>query len=409
MDFVRTAERAIAQDLRPTEHEIAEYLSGRMGPRQDYGFRNRGQVVQQYSRGDVQHYATGPGYPSATNVTVPTHEASGYLTTGYSRNAKRFLLPRYVKYVPSTKNVGLYMKMSFQEQTRVVTTQEYAWAPGQKRPRHTDGMEQFLMVPYKTDRYDYGASFDDDTERLATWPITQQLSRVHCTKLMTSRTVRMLTEAVKVANWQIAADADLTANHTDTAANFVGGFLDQGTTSTPYIKEFFNRVAVLIDLETAGAVDAKDMWFIINPNQALLWGLSAEIMDFIKGSVWAGEELRNGLSPNNRFGVPSRLYGYNILIENASRITTRKGATLTKQYILPDKTVLCVSRPGGLIGVEGFSDFSTLILPWYRDEMTLETRTDSYNRLVDINVCEQNIPIVASPPSGFLLTLSTSA
>lgn len=408
MDFVRTAERAIAQDLRPTQEEMAEYLSGHVG-RQHYSPRDRG--VQEFyaGRGQAQHYATGPGYPSATNVTVPTHEASGYLTTGYSRNAKRFLLPRYVKYVPSTKNVGLYMKQSFQEQTRVVTTQEYAWAPGQMRPRHTDGMEQFLMVPYATKRYDYGASMDDDTERLATWPIVQQHSRIHCTKLMTARTIRMLTAATVASAWQIAADADMTVDHTATAAAFVGGFLDQGTTSTPYIKEFLNRVAVTVDLETAGSVDAKDLWFIINPNQALLWGLSAEIMDFIKGSVWAGEELRNGLSPNNRFGIPSRLYGYNILIENASKITTRKGATLTKSYVLPDKTVLAVSRPGGLIGVEGFSDFSTLIMPWYRDEMTLETRTDSYNRLVDVNVCEQTIEIVASPPSGFLLTLSTSA
>lgn len=398
MDLMRKAETAIQKDLTPTESEIRAYLEG---PQSLYR--------QNYSRrGTPEHYTNGPGYPSSTNVTVPTHEASGNLTIGYSRNASKFNLPKYVKYLPSTKNVGLYMKQSFQEQIRVPTTQEFGWAPGQMRPRHTNGLEQFLMVPYLTKRYDYGASMDDDTARLATWPIVAAHARIHCTQLMTARTTRMLTAATTTSNWIQASDADMTSSHTGTASAIAGGFLDQGTTTSPYIKTFLSTVAVLIDLETAGAVNAKDLWFIINPNQAALWGLSQEILAFIKGSYAAAEELRTGLSPNNMFGLPAKLYGYNILIENASVVTSRKGATLVKKYIMPDEMVLCVSRPGGLLGVEGFSDFSTLIMPWYRDEMTLETREDSYNRLVDINVCEATVEIVASPPSGFLLTSSTS-
>lgn len=397
-DLMTRYENAVKQDLVPTELEIRAFLEG---PENLYR--------QNYSRwGVAQHYTNGPGLPSATNVTVPTHEASGNLTIGYSRNARDFNIPKYCKYLPSSKNVGLYMKQSFQEQVRVPTIQEFGWAPGQMRPRHTNGLEQFLMVPYLTKRYDYGASMDDDTARLATWPIVSAHARIHCTQLMTARTVRMLTVATNTALWAQSADADMTSAHTGTASAIAGGFLDQGTTTNPYIKTFLNYVAALIDLETAGAVNVKDLWFIINPNQAVLWGLSQEILAFIKGSPYAGIELDRGLDPNNKFGLPTRLYGYNILVENASRVTSRRGATLTKQYIMPDETVLCVSRPGGLIGVEGFSDFSTLIMPWYRDEMSLETKEDSYNRLVDVNVCEQTIEILASPPSGFLLTSSTS-
>lgn len=383
--------------------EIAAYQAGRRLV--EAPGRNR---VQQYSRGGMQQYATGPGYPSSTSVVVPVHEASGNLVIGYSRNYRKFSLPNYVKYIQCEKNLGLYLKMSSQEQVRVVNTTDFRWGQGQPRPVHTDGLEQFNYQPFITYRYNYGASMDDDTERLATWPIVQQHSQFHATQLMTARTIRMLAVATTAANWNTTADPDLTANHTATATALAGGFFDQGTVTAPYIKIALDKIAVSICLETADAVNAKDLWYIINPNQARLWAESAEIRSYIANSYFAKEEVVEGLQPNNKFGLPSKLYGYNIMVETATKVTSRTGATLTKAFAMPDKTLLVASRPGGLMGVDGFSDFSTLSMFWYRDEITMQTKTDDWNRLVEIGITEQTGEYLTTPLSGWLVTLTTS-
>ncbi len=75
---------------------------------------------------------------------------------------------------------------------------------------------------------------------------------------------------------------------------------------------------------------------------------------------------------------------------------------------MPDQQVLVASRPGGLIGVEGSPDFSTLGLFWFEDEMTLETFNDAKNRLIEGHVVENTDEQVLSPLSGYLLTSSTS-
>lgn len=383
-----------------TAQEIAEYYNCLRDP--NAPFNPRGQRFD---------YTTGPGLPSSTNVFVPDHQASGDLVIGYSRNTTDFNLPRYVKYFPCSKSVGLYMKLSSQEQVRVVNTNDFRWADGQARPQHTDGLELADWLYFHTHRYDYGFTLGQMTANQASWGIVNAHSRIHATQCMTARTIRMLTVATTTTNWNTTADADLSVNHTDTATNVAGGFLDQGTVDAPYIRIFMNKTAVLINKETAGVVNAKNLYFIINPNQAQLWGVSAEIREFIKGSYAAKEEINDSLGPNSQYGLPSKLYGYNLVIEDATKITTRLGqppTAPTKGYVMPDQQVLVCSRPGGLMGVEGSPDFSTLGLFWFEDEMTLETFNDAKNRLIEGHVVENTDEQVLSPLSGYLLTASTS-
>lgn len=354
--------------------------------------------------------ATGPGFPSATNVYAPNLEASGRLITGYSRNVKKFNLPKYVQYVQTKQMVGLYMRLSAQEAARVVTTQDFEWADGTPRPMHADGLEQFNMVEFRTHRYDYGYSVGWLTEKQADWPIMEQHSQIKAAQCMTARTVRMLTAATLSTNWTTAAsgDYDLSQDHTATAASWVGGFLDQGTSTAPYIKIFLDKTMALINMETIGVVDQDSVAVIINPNQARLWAESSEIHEFIKGSYWAQEELTKGLSPNNKFGLPSSLYGYTIIVENTVRVTSRKGATLAKSLAMPDQKVLFVSRVGGLEGVYGSPSFSTLTLMYFGDEMGIQAFGDDENQLSHGHVVENTAELVTSPLSGYLLTSSTS-
>ena len=355
-----------------------------------------------------QYYGTGPGFPSSTNVFVPNLESSGRIIVGYSRNAKDFLLPRYIKYVESEQSVGLFMKLSLQEAARVVNPQDYEWADGQPRPTHDDGLEQFNLIEFRTHRYDYGFNVGWMTKNQAEWPIVEQHSQIHAAQCMTARTVRMLTVATTASNWQTSADPDMASNHTNTAATLAGGQFDKGTSTVPYIKIGLDKIAVQIAQDTLYKVQPNQLHVIINPNQARLWAESAEVHEFIKGSYWAKEELNDGLHPNNQFGLPSKIYGYDLVVEGTVQVTTRKGATLTKQFAMPDQNVLVVARPGELEGVYGAPNFSALTLFWYADEMTVETFDDPKNRLTEGHVVENTAEVVTSPLAGYLVTSSTS-
>lgn len=352
---------------------------------------------------------TGPGFPSSTNVFVPNLEASGRLTVGYSRNTDLFNLPSYARYVQTDQSVGLYMKLSAQEAARVVTQAEYEWPDGQVRPVHTNGLEQFNMLEFRTHRYDYGFTVGWMTKNQASWPIVEQHSQIHAAKCMTARTVRMLAVATTAANWTVAGsgDPDLSADHTAASATAfgVGGPLGGGTSADPRIKKALDKIAVLVSLDTLGTVESSQLQVIINPNEAKLWAESAEIHDYIKGSYHAKEEINSGLGPNNKFGLPSSIYGYPIIVEKCVKVTSRKGATLTKAFALPDATVLVVGRPGGLDGVYGAPDFSTLTMFYYgpTGEMALQTFDDPKNELTEGHVVENTAEVLTSPLSGFLL------
>jgi hypothetical protein len=167
----------------------------------------------------------------------------------------------------------------------------------------------------------------------------------------------------------------------------------------------------LINLETLGVVERPSLMTIINPNQARLWAESSEIHEYIKGSYWAKEELSQELQPNNKYGLPSALYGMAILVENCVKVTSRKAQTYaqpTKVLAMPDQQALVVARPGELEGVYGAPDFSTLTMFWFEDEMTQETFDDPRNRRTELHIVENTAEILTSPLSGYFLTSTTS-
>jgi len=354
--------------------------------------------------------ATGPGFASGSSTFVPSFDASGRLIIGYSRNAKKFNLPKWAQMVQSPRNVGFYLKLSPQEAARVVTTQDYIWPDGNVRPMNVDGVEQFNFLEFRTTRFNYGFTLGEMAAEQADWPIVEQHSQIHAAKLMTSRTIRSLSQLTTVANWQLAADPDLSADHTATATALAGGFLDQGTSTAPFLKKALDKIAVQINLDTLGVVTPDMLHVIVNPNCARLLAESSEIHEYIKGSPAALDEIRSGTSPNAKYGpgLPSSVYGYPFIVENTVKVTSRKGATLAKSFAMPDQTLIVVSRVGELEGVYGAPSFSTLTIFWYKDELTLERFDDPKNRLVEGHCVENTAEILTSPLSGYLVTSATS-
>ena len=356
--------------------------------------------------------ATGPGFPSSTNTYVPSFDASGRLVIGYSRNPNKFVINKYVQYVESPKTVGYYLKLSPQEAARIVSGQDYEWPDGQVRPMHADGLEQFNYVQFRTARKDYGFTIGEMAAEQADWAILEQHSQIKAAQAMTGRTVDVLSTLTTTTNWTVAGatDPDLSADHTATATSLAGGQFDLGTSTAPYIKKALDKIAVLINLDTLGVVEPQQLMVIMNPNQARLWAESSEIHEYIKGSPAALDEIRSGTSPNARYGpgLPSTIYGYQIHVENAVKVTSRKGATLAKSFAFPDQQVAVVSRIGDIEGVYGSPSFSTLTVFWYKDELTLERFDDPKNRLVEGHVVQNYVPVITSPLSGYLVTSSTS-
>ena len=65
-----------------------------------------------------------------------------------------------------------------------------------------------------------------------------------------------------------------------------------------------------------------------------------------------------------------------------------------------DGIAYLLSRPGGIQGLSDEPSFSTLTI-FAKEEMTVETRTDDYNRLYESNIVDDTVAIVTAPASGF--------
>ncbi len=356
--------------------------------------------------------ATGPGFPSGAPNTYVPPDVSGRLRIGFSRNAKSFHLPKYVQYTEMPNMTGYYLKMTSQEAARVVNTLDFVWPDGQPDRSDDSGTESFTFVPFATERKSYKFRLGDLSTKQAVWPIIEQHSQIKAAKCMTARTVRMLTTATTTTNWAASGDPDnLSANHYDTATSIAGGKFDVGTSTAPYLKIGLGYIADLVNQDTLGVVDSEPDKFhvVINPKEARLWAKSAEIHDYIKGSYWAQEEILKGNHPNGKYGLPSSIYGYNVIVENAVRVTSRKGVTRASGYCMPDGKVLVVSRTGGMEGIYGAPSFSTLSMFWYQDEMTVETRHDDWDKLTYGRVVENTQEVVTAPASGYLVTSSSAS
>lgn len=360
--------------------------------------------------------ATGPSVPGQLNAYIPSWAASGRLAESFSRNPKTMPLPKYAQYIESPKNQGYFLKIGTVEAGRIASINDYVWNWGADEPQNSE-LEQFDFVPFITTRYRNGFFLDDDTERTAEWDVVETMAKIHAQKAMTLRTNLAHIELATANNWKTSANsgtadelADLSADHTATASVFAGGNLDQGTTTNAYVKIFFDKARVLIDKDTLGTVDVDQVQAVMNPNTARLIAESAELRDYIKGSPDAAHEVRTGSTPNARYGpgLPDTLYGVKIVVDNTVLITNRKGGTLNRVYSFPDRTIAILSRVGGLDGVYGTPNFSTLVWFWYRDDMTLERKADPDNRRTKARVVQCGVAKLVCPASGYLLTNATS-
>ena len=340
------------------------------------------------------------GYISPNAGYIPNWEASGKIIVDFSRNPTDFALPKYAQYVKTPKQVGYFLQITPDNAARIINTDlaEFRWPDGQPRPMGNDNHKEFQFVKFSTDRYAFPFTLGNLTIEQADWNVTAMYSRMAAQQAMTGRGVRVLTLATTGANWP--------TTHTATATVAGGGKWDVATSTTPYIKKSLMTAALQINKDTLGVVKPKDLHLVINPTLAAAMANSQEIIDQVKQAANTINLIRGEDRANNVGGwlLPDNLYGFPVVIEDCVRVSSRPGAaTPTIAYQMPDTVALLCAQVGGLDGLYGAPNFSTVQV-FMEEEMTVETFDDTLNRRLIGSVVENYVEALVSTASGYLFT-----
>lgn len=338
------------------------------------------------------------GIGGGLNTFVPTFsEATGLIQTEFTRNVKSFALNRYTKLVPVTQTSGYYLKINSDEAVRVVDKADFRWAYGEDRP--TGVTNDFQFVKFTTERYERGFPLPYETVKLAAWDVVAQHARSRATQMMTLRTYRALEVLTNAGNW--TADTNYFADF-DTLTGSTGGAYSTSQGIQKLVQTAVERVMI----NTGGAVQMSDMVMVISPKTAFNMSQDTELQDLIK--YLGGVNFVQGTGQFSRYGLAPSLFGIgDIVVEDAVRVSSQKGAARSADYILPENAVLFVSRPQGLVGVEGGSNFATITNFTYED-MTVETFDDPVNRRTRGSVVDNSVFELTAPLSGlYVADIST--
>lgn len=341
-------------------------------------------------------------YPGGAgpNTFIPTFdEMSGKLVVNYSRNPKEFALLRYCQLVPVKRTLGYYLRITPENAARILTTNisDQTWAPGANRPTGRWNDESFEFFPFACKRYSANATLDALAVDLADWNVLSYWSGMLAQQLMTGRVLQAITLLQTAGTWP--------TGNTDSATNIGGGFFSAGTATNPIILKAFNAMARQIQIATLGAVKPKDLHVVIDPIAADGMARSQEIHSYLQQQVGSLDVIKGegDFNPNAAWGLPKRLYGFDLEIDDTVRVTSAKGATLAEGYVKSSNSLFMLAKPGGLTGIEGSASWSTIQL-FSHEEMKVESESDNWNRLQKLSVTDYRDFKVVSPISGYLLT-----
>ena len=356
------------------------------------------------------------------NSFIP--EATGQIIS-FIRDPKNYRLNNYCQMVQSKKSVGVYKRIGLDQPVRSLGTDTNIWVNGKKRPPMHENQLKFDDIEFQCIRRNEGTTIGWETIEQADAKILTMYSAMCQNQLMTKRTQRVITLLETTSNW--------TTNNVDTANNLNGGagFWDTAQ-SDPQdskflaIKKTLDTVAIRVKLLTNGMVDNNDkstLKLIISPGAAVKMSQSPEIHAYLKESPYSLDQIK-GRTPgqNAMWGLPDRMYGWDIEVEDAPIVTQNDvaaetwgaeasiaGPNATRKFVKSDNSAIVVSRVGGLDGQYGAPSFSTVQIYYKDKEIDVETFDDPKHRLTEVHVSENVKEVLAAPISGFLINNIFSA
>ncbi len=339
-----------------------------------------------------------PSFPGGNNTFIPSFEASGKLQIEFSRNPESFPLNRYVGIKTVDKSIGRYLNITAEEATRIANQADYTWSDGQDAPGGMDGTEDFSFRSFTTERFAFPFRIGDKAIQQADWDVLASHARIHAQKAMTNRTLSALDILTTIASWP--------TNNTDTAANLGGGFWSAATSTNQFILKTMDSVKEKIHLATQGAVPPEALRMVVSPKLAHTMRETDEIIDYVKQNATALQTIA-GNQFFERWGVPNMLYGVKLVVEDTVITTSRKGATAVRDYEMKEQEAFFTAVTEGLENsrepAEGAPTFNTCTAFVFED-MTIESRRDDDNRLINARVVDDFAIVLTAGASGFLIT-----
>lgn len=349
------------------------------------------------------------GYPGPTSTYVPNTAASNSLVVGFSREASTFPVPRYVQHVMAQKEMGLYYVWASREGARIIQDDDAGslWADGDAAPVGANNLEGMYVQSFVTKRRCYPFTMGGMAVDQADFPILAAESGVAAQRAMTARTM-LVQSALSGATWG-SNTATAGAILGDNALTWANGSVGYGGANGPNIKICIQYGQKVVHQRTLGTVQPRQLTLVINPTTAQRMAASTEIQDYIKQSPFALAQLRGDVpNQNGVWGLPTTLYGVDLIVEDTVRVTTKKvqpsGGTDTLTYVMPDGTAYLIAREGELQGIEGRRSYSTVQVFFYKDELTTQTKYDADNLRYLGRVISNYTPVVVSTDSGFKFT-----
>lgn len=344
--------------------------------------------------------ATTPVMPSASNVFVKSHDATNKMVIDFARNVKDFAVNQYCQVVPVKAIAGYYLKISVEEAGRILDADlnNFSWPDGAESPEGNEALEYFAFEQYKAIRRAFPFTLGDLTIDQASWNITAQHASIKARQAMTARTQLVVNKMTTSGNYDSSHVLDVTAISGNT------GNWSASTAARQDIKRSIHTAAELILDDTLTGLDLADLQIVISSALAAELVRTQEIVDYIKGSPESLAQIRGELPGKNvMYGLPDKLYGFNLVVEATRKVTSKKGATRAVSQVLAKGTPFMCARPGSLVGVADAPNFSTCVL-FEQESMTVETLKDTRNRRTLGRVVDTVAAEMTAPASGVLFT-----
>lgn len=333
------------------------------------------------------------------NTFTPVYEASKSIMVDFGRNVKKYAVNKYAQIVTDCPIVGYYLSLGIDTALRASEDGiEFLWPDGKAAPSGNDGVEDFEFKEYRTSRFAPAFTLGNIAVENASWDIVALHAARRAQLEMQLRTQMVLKQATTSGNYDSNNVIDVSALSGNT------GTWGASTTQRGDIQRSILEGLDRILNATGSAIDETDVMLVVGKTGAKRLRQSQEIVDYIKGSPFAMAQIKGelqGSNPNVMWGLPSQLFGVNLVVEKTVRVTSKRGATRAVTDALPAATPFMCSRPGGLEGHYGAPSFSTHTL-FVPEDMTVETKHDTDNRRVVGRVVSQRKAIVTAPVSGIL-------
>lgn len=359
--------------------------------------------------------------PSSTNTFIPSWEATSQLVS-FVRDPKRFKINEYIAFRNALKPVGKYVAFESEHAIRVPTKEQFAWPDGAPRPDGFNNLMGFEYREYSCERMDVPFTLGNRTRANCPWDITAVQSTVVMSQYMTLLSWDILSFLQTTSNWVLANGVE----HFDTATDLGGGKWDAGSPANPYMQKGLYAAFQFIKDNTNSLISKEQCRLILGVEAARKIRTSQEVLDYIKQSPFAMQQVRGEIAGRNTdFDLPDKLFGFEVVVEDGQRVSTLKNAagTFTRGYIKDPDTALLLSKvealPGDFVSDAGsIPNFSTFQVFNYIGEggktgdgretggmpFTVETFEDPRNRRLDGHVVgDWGLKMVA-PESGYLIT-----